>query len=180
VPAAVDGIITALAAQTGLGGLSSSTNFFPTWIVPTNKSDRRRNSHCRVGRFSAGSNGRQPGPADRRTFGYFNYGPMSRQSHRSNNGRHARRPIGHFTRCRPATGYDLTNIVVYGGWGDAGRDEQKYEVLYSTVAGTHDLQPSRNRGLQPTDPTGRSRHTHYADPDDVGLGQKRGCRDVQL
>jgi len=33
-----------------------------------------------------------------------------------------------------ASGYDLTNITVYGGWADAGRNEQKYNVYYSTVA----------------------------------------------
>jgi hypothetical protein len=32
-----------------------------------------------------------------------------------------------------STGYDLTNIVVYGGWGDNGRDQQAYTVYYSTV-----------------------------------------------
>jgi hypothetical protein len=31
-------------------------------------------------------------------------------------------------------GYTLTNIVVYGGWGDAGRDQQAYTVYYSKVA----------------------------------------------
>ena len=32
------------------------------------------------------------------------------------------------------TGYDLTNITVYGGWADNGRDQQAYTVYYSTVA----------------------------------------------
>ncbi|MBC8096719.1 MAG: family 78 glycoside hydrolase catalytic domain, partial [Akkermansiaceae bacterium] len=32
-----------------------------------------------------------------------------------------------------ATGYDLTNITVYGGWADNGRDQQAYTVYYSTV-----------------------------------------------
>jgi|GEM_PF-1656921 len=31
-------------------------------------------------------------------------------------------------------GYDLTNITVYGGWQDNGRDAQAYTVYYSTVA----------------------------------------------
>ena len=47
-------------------------------------------------------------------------------------------------------GFDLTNIVVYGGWSDDGRNEQKYQVLYSTVAapttfssiGTFDYNPA--------------------------------------
>lgn len=31
-------------------------------------------------------------------------------------------------------GYDLTNITVYGGWANNGRDQQAYTVYYSTVA----------------------------------------------
>ena len=33
-----------------------------------------------------------------------------------------------------ANGYNLTNISVYGGWANNGRDQQAYTVLYSTVA----------------------------------------------
>jgi hypothetical protein len=33
-----------------------------------------------------------------------------------------------------ATGYNLTNITVYGGWADAGRDQQAYTVSCSSVA----------------------------------------------
>jgi hypothetical protein len=51
-------------------------------------------------------------------------------------------------------GFDLTNIVVYGGWPDDGRNEQKYQILYSTVAapatfssiGTFDYNPSFTSG----------------------------------
>jgi len=32
-----------------------------------------------------------------------------------------------------ARGYDLTNITVYGGWADNGRDQQAYTVYYSSV-----------------------------------------------
>lgn len=32
-----------------------------------------------------------------------------------------------------ARGYDLTNLTVYGGWADNGRDQQAYTVYYSTV-----------------------------------------------
>ncbi len=39
-----------------------------------------------------------------------------------------------YTLTGSAIGYDLTNIVVYGGWGDNGRDQQAYTVYYSTVA----------------------------------------------
>src|SRR5665213_1779303 len=47
-------------------------------------------------------------------------------------------------------GYNITNITVYGGWADDGRNEQKYQVLYSTVSapttfvsiGTFDYNPT--------------------------------------
>jgi hypothetical protein len=31
-------------------------------------------------------------------------------------------------------GYDITNVTVYGGWQDNGRDSQAYTIYYSTVA----------------------------------------------
>ena len=38
-----------------------------------------------------------------------------------------------YTLTGSANGYDLTNITVYGGWGDNGRDQQAYTVYYSTI-----------------------------------------------
>jgi hypothetical protein len=38
-----------------------------------------------------------------------------------------------YTLAGSATGYSLTNITVYGGWADSGRDQQAYTVYYSTV-----------------------------------------------
>ena len=51
-------------------------------------------------------------------------------------------------------GYNITNIAVYGGWPDDGRNEQKYQILYSTVSapstyvsiGTFDYNPSFTDG----------------------------------
>lgn len=39
-----------------------------------------------------------------------------------------------YTLAGAANGYTLTNITVYGGWADSGRDQQAYTVYYSTVA----------------------------------------------
>ncbi len=39
-----------------------------------------------------------------------------------------------YTLSNSVTGYDLTNITVYGGWADSGRDQQAYTVDYSTVS----------------------------------------------
>ena len=51
-------------------------------------------------------------------------------------------------------GFDITNITVYGGWGDAGRNEQKYEVLYSTVANPTVFTSLGIFDYNPTDPSG--------------------------
>lgn len=39
-----------------------------------------------------------------------------------------------YTLNGPSGGYNLTNITVYGGWADSGRDQQAYAVYYSTTA----------------------------------------------
>jgi hypothetical protein len=39
-----------------------------------------------------------------------------------------------YTLNGPVGGYNLTNITVYGGWADNGRDQQAYTVYYSRVA----------------------------------------------
>ena len=38
-----------------------------------------------------------------------------------------------------ALGFDLTNLTVYGGWADNGRDQQAYTVYYSTVTAPTDF-----------------------------------------
>jgi hypothetical protein len=53
-------------------------------------------------------------------------------------------------------GYDLTNITVYGGWADYGRDQQAYTVSYAPISaptnfillGTVDYNPPIGAGLQ--------------------------------
>jgi hypothetical protein len=39
-----------------------------------------------------------------------------------------------YTLTGSTTGYDLTNITVFGGWQDSGRDQQSYTIYYSTAA----------------------------------------------
>jgi alpha-L-rhamnosidase len=39
-----------------------------------------------------------------------------------------------YTLPAAAYGYNLTNITIYGGWADSGRDQQAYTVYYSVVA----------------------------------------------
>lgn len=46
-------------------------------------------------------------------------------------------------------GYDITNIVVFGGWNDSGRDQQGYTVSYSTVANPATFSPLTTVNFNP-------------------------------
>ena len=47
-----------------------------------------------------------------------------------------------YTLPSPGTyGYNLTNITVFGGWGDGGRDALRFSVSYATVSDTNTFIP---------------------------------------
>lgn len=50
-------------------------------------------------------------------------------------------------------GWDLTNITVYGGWSDTGRDDQRYAVYYFTPANHSVLTPIANIDYRPESTT---------------------------
>ena len=39
-------------------------------------------------------------------------------------------------------GYDLTDVTVYGGWADNGRDQQAWTLSYATVMAPTDFLPA--------------------------------------
>jgi hypothetical protein len=47
-------------------------------------------------------------------------------------------------------GYNVTNITVFSGWADNGRDSQSYSVLYSTVANTNSFNYLTSVNYRPT------------------------------
>lgn len=51
-------------------------------------------------------------------------------------------------------GFDLTNITVYGGWTDPGRNEQDYQILYSTVQDPTNFVVLALEDYTPGDPNG--------------------------
>ena len=149
VPVAVSNLITVCSAQTGWGITGDTTSqypglvsalFYPTWIIATNSiiaGDTVEGGQVTVGpgNFALNQAGGNPDQLSDGVIGYFDYwpgvgssltevtcGPIS-----------AGQSVTYTLPVVGGTGYDLTNIVVYGGWGDAGRDEQNYEVLYATV-----------------------------------------------
>lgn len=56
-------------------------------------------------------------------------------------------------------GYNITNITVYGGWQDAGRDAQDYTVTYSTVDDPGNFKPLTGVNYNPNNPNGKASAT---------------------
>jgi starvation-inducible outer membrane lipoprotein len=135
VPAAVNNVITTYAAQTGLG--SVNTNFVPTWTVaPGSLIFGQSPSSVGSGNFSLYGAGVVAVLTDG-AFGSLNYWPGVGSSTTEVTCGTVAGGAGQsvtYTLAGSANGCNLTNIVVYGGWGDAGRDQQAYTVYYSTVA----------------------------------------------
>jgi hypothetical protein len=55
-----------------------------------------------------------------------------------------------YTLSNSPSGYDLTNITIYGGWADSGRDQQAYTVYYSTAAAPANFLPLGVVNFNPT------------------------------
>jgi hypothetical protein len=172
-PAPVGNIIMNYAEQAGQGAISpvnTSTNFTPTWTVNTfndlisgfltNASPSiPGTSYVGPGNFDVATAGGAPCNPDPTILsdgsgGYVTYWPnVGGNLTQCECGISASGAGQSMTYTLPSSatyGFDVTNITVYGGWGDHGRNEQKYEILYSTVAnptaftslGTFDYNPN--------------------------------------
>ncbi|HTL71670.1 MAG TPA: hypothetical protein VL863_00100 [bacterium] len=135
VPAAVNNVITTYAAQTGLG--SAVTNFSTTWTVtPGSLIAGQSPTTVGSGSFNLYGAGAVATLTDG-SFGWLNYWPNVGGSPSEVTCGTVSGGAGQsvtYTLTGSTNGYTLTNIVVYGGWGDAGRDQQAYTVYYSKVA----------------------------------------------
>ncbi len=149
-PAPVNGVIVNYAGQCGLGALGVETNFVPTWTINTANDlilGAQNGSGATyftpgVGNFGSWSANPDPTILSDGSFGEVNYWPNvgGSQSECTCGVSPAGQSMTYTfdTSITGSTnGYDITNIVVYGGWGDGGRNEQKYEVLYTTVGSTN-------------------------------------------
>ena len=132
VPAAVNNVITSYAAQTGLG--SVATNFSPTWnVAPGSLIAGQSPSSVGGGSFNLYFAGVVTALTDG-SFGWLNYWPNVGSSPAEVTCGTAAGGAGQsvtYTLGGSVNGYSLTNISVYGGWGDAGRDQQAYTIYYS-------------------------------------------------
>ena len=146
VPAAVTNVLIAYAAQTGLG--SALTNFTPTWpFVPGSLIAGQSPSSAGSGSF-----GQNIGLLTDGSFGWITYWPgVGLSPAEVTCGSSAGQSVT-YTLGSAASGYSISNIVVYGGWGDAGRDQQAYTVSYSTVANPTTFIPLASVDYNPANP----------------------------
>jgi signal transduction histidine kinase len=148
-----------VAAQTGPGG---ATTFTPTWTInPNNNLIAGQAPSSRSGNFSleisgrsansltAGGNlaisviaGDQPGHSTCST-NYVTCG----------DGDQAGSSVTYALN-GSKNGYDLTNITVFGGWIDNGRDQQAYTVYFSTVSAPELFIPLIAINYRPSSPAG--------------------------
>ena len=137
VPSAVNNVITRLAAQTGFGPASVvGISFTPTWTVTTNNSIIAGTTPSSSnGNFSLEATGRSVNSltaGGNGTIALVSTGTSTNYVTCGN--AYGSGSSVTYTLTGSVSGYDLTNLTVYGGWADAGRDQQAYTVYYSTVA----------------------------------------------
>ena len=152
LPAPVNNVVVGISGQFGLGSISpvnASTNFYPTWVENT-ANDLILNSvdgvafpgnpgevYAGGGNFSplgSACNG-DPAILSDGSQGFQNSWPgIGGNQSLDAVGNNAGLSVIYTLPGSSATGWSLTNITVFGGWGDGGRDEQKYQVLYSTIS----------------------------------------------
>ncbi|HWI58892.1 MAG TPA: hypothetical protein VNZ22_16820, partial [Bacillota bacterium] len=164
VPAAVNQIITTVATQTGLG----SGTFTPGWAVVTNGSlIAGKAPSLSSGNFSMEVPGRSVNSlTDGGSSSLARIPATSGYSTTTNyvtcgNGNGAGSfVIYSFTKS--AVGYNVTNIVVYGGWADAGRDQQAYTIYYATATAPTNFIPLTRVDVNPSNPANAQSATRVA------------------
>ena len=135
LPAAMNNVITAIAAETGLG----IGTFIPGWAVVTNNSlIAGQLPSSAVGNFSLEEPGRSVDSLTAGDNGALAViagtdGNTSSTNYVTCGNGSGAGSLIIYTLAGSTNGYNLTNITVYGGWADNGRDQQAYTVYYSTV-----------------------------------------------
>ena len=132
-PTPVNNIIASIAAQTGAG---NGRIFDPTWAIAPGSLIAGQSPSGTAGDFvNLDGNGGSTGGTGVLTDGTFaainTPGGASRSVAAGGGGQGQ---TATYTRAGSASGYDLSKIVVFGGWSDGGRDAQAYTIYYSTVS----------------------------------------------
>ncbi len=156
VPPATNNEVIELANQTGLGG---NTTFKPSWTISTNNDliAGFLPSTVGPGNFSDPQEKIAGTPAVLTDGKIATLYPGGITSPDVVTGGIVSSGAGQYliyTLPASATGWNLTNIVTYGGWADAGRDEQRYILYYSTVAAPSNFTSFADVIFNPSNPGG--------------------------
>ena len=166
VPSPVNNIITATASQTGLGINGVSTNFYPTWIVPTNSllhgfvigsPDVPGQFVPGSGNYGLANANSDPTILTDGANGWYSFWPGFDSSVNQNTcgiGGGGTSLTYTIDTSSAANGFDITNIVVFGGWGVNTHDQQKYRILFSTVDAPTSFQSMELVDYTPVTPNG--------------------------
>ena len=151
---AVNNVITSMAAQTGWSGAAS---FLPTWTAaPGSLISGQSPNSVGAGSFNQGGAGSVTVLTDG-IIGPLNSVPGNGSSPNEVDAGTAASGAGQsviYLLSGSATGYSLTNITVYGGWGDGGRDQQAYTVYYSKVGTPMSFTQLISVNYNPSNPSG--------------------------
>ncbi|MBN2161837.1 MAG: DUF642 domain-containing protein [Pontiellaceae bacterium] len=155
VPAPVNNVIASMAAQTGTG----SGTFTPTWTLAPGSLIAGQQPDSTGGNFSMEVAGRTVGSLTAgddlglsRISGVNGFTTSTNYVTCGNGSGAGASAI--YILPTSDIGYDLTNITVYGGWADNGRDQQAYTVSYSTASDPSTFHVLRSVNYNPTNPAG--------------------------
>lgn len=138
IPSPVNGVITSVSAQTGLG----TGTFVPTWTVLTNNSlIAGQSPSTNSGNFTRELAGRTVNALTTandlsltQVTGDSGFPVTTSTNYVTCGNGSGTGALIVYALAGSTNGYNLTNIVVYAGWADSGRDQQAYTVSYSTVS----------------------------------------------
>jgi hypothetical protein len=139
-----DGVVLETAYQLGLG---SNTVFTPTWQVQSGSliaGQIPTNLGSSIATFQLGASGGVGVLTDGKA-GFFppaGNGSASLATAGTGGGTY----ITFSLPTNAQYGWTITNVVVYGGWSDAGRIEQEYDMFYSTYVAPNSFNSQINAG----------------------------------
>jgi hypothetical protein len=156
VPDETNNVVIATANQTGLGG---TTTFSPSWIITTNGDLLAGTLPSTVGpgAFNDPQQHIAGTPAvltDGKAGTFYPEGVTSPDVITGGTVGSGAGQYVIYTLPASATGWDITNVVTYGGWADAGRDEQRYTLFYSTIAAPSNFTAFADVAFNPSNPSG--------------------------
>jgi hypothetical protein len=148
-----NGVLELPASQTGYGG----TRFTPTWVIAPGSVIGAVPPASYTGNFQQ----ENAGGVGALTDGSFGAVGQNNDNGAATGGNSGGQTLIYILPSS-TNGWDLTNIVVLGGWSDGGRDEQAYTINYSTIMDPTTFVPLTSFDYLPQPPSGVPTTTRVA------------------